>query len=162
MEPQVEAEREEKSRLPVAFAAGAGVVVVLLAGLWLLMHLAQPSRPGKQKLPFGPAEQAYAGQIHLHSGEMSRATNFLNQEFTYIEGSVSNDGARTVRGLDVRFEFRDALDQVILRDNERLIEPAAEPLESGKQRDFRITFEHIPSAWTQQYPSISVTGLTLE
>ena len=162
MEPQADAEHEEKSRLRVAFAAGAGVVLVLLAGLWLLTRSAQPSRPGTQKLPFGPAEQAYAGQIHLQSGEMSHAANFLNQEFIYVDGSVSNDGARTVRGLDATFEFRDALDQVILRDTERVIEPAAEPLAGGSQRNFRVTFEHVPSAWTQQYPSISVTGLTLE
>jgi len=161
MEPQA-AEREEKSRFPAAFAAGAGVVLLLLGGLWLLMRTAQPVRPGSQKLPFGVAEQAYAGQIHFQSGEMSHATNFLNQEFIYVEGSISNDGARKVRGLEATFEFRDALEQVILRDTERLIGPGNEGLAGGKQRDFRVTFENIPSAWTQQYPSIHVSGLVLE
>ena len=156
------AEREEKSRFPAAFAAGAGVVLLLLGGLWLLTRTAHPVRPDRQKLPFGVAEQAYAGQIHFQDGEMSHATNFLNQEFIYVEGSMSNDGARKVRGLEVTFEFRDALEQVILRDTQRLIEPGSEGLANGKQRDFRATFENIPSAWTQQYPSIHVSGLVLE
>jgi hypothetical protein len=162
MEPQDGADRDEKRRFPVAFAAGACVVLVLLIGLWLLTRSTQPSRPGARKLPFGSAEQAYAEQIRFQSGEMSHATNFLNQEFIYIEGTVSNQGARTVRALAVTFEFRDALDQVILRDTERLIESTGESLPGGKQRDFRITFEHIPSAWTQQYPTISVAGMILE
>lgn len=162
MGPQASADGEEKSRFPAAFAAGAGVVLLLLGGLWLLTRTAQPVRPGSHKLPFGAAEQAYAGQIHFQSGEMSHATNFLDQEFIYVEGGISNDGARTVRGLEVTFEFRDALEQVILRDTERLIEPGSESLAGGQQRDFRVTFEHIPSAWTQQYPSIHVSGLVLE
>lgn len=162
MEPQASADGGEKSRFPAAFAAGAGVVLLLLGGLWLLTRTAQPVRPGRQKLPFGAAEQAYAGQIHFQSGEMSHATNFLNQEFIYVEGGISNDGARAVRGLEVTLEFRDALEQVILRHTERLIEPGSETLAGGKQRNFRVTFEHIPSAWTQQYPAIHVTGLVLE
>lgn len=162
MESQASAGGEEKSRFPAAFAAGAGVVLLLLCGVWLLTRTAGPARPGSQKLPFGVAEQAYAGQIHFQSGEMSHATNFLDQEFIYVEGSMSNDGVRKVRGLEVTFEFRDALEQVILRDTQRLIEPGSEGLAGGKQRDFRVTFEHIPSAWTQQYPSIHVSGLVLE
>jgi len=162
MGPQASADGEEKSRFPAAFAAGAGVVLLLLGGVWLLTRTAQPARPGSHKLPFGAAERAYAGQIHFQSGEMSHATNFLNQEFIYVEGSMSNDGARKVRGLEVTFEFRDALEQVILRDTERLIDPGGEALGGGKQRDFRVTFEHIPSAWTQQYPSIHVSELDLE
>ena len=161
MEPQA-VEREEKSRFRAAFAAGAGVVLLLLGGLWLLTRTGQSARPGSQRLPFGAAEQAYAGQIHFQSGDMSHATNLLDQEFIYVEGSMSNDGARTVRGLEVTFEFRDALEQVILRDTERLIEPGGEGLAGGKQRNFRVTFEHIPSAWMQQYPVIHVSGLVLE
>lgn len=161
MDPNATAEGEERSRFPAAFLAGAGVVLVLLLVLWLVTRSLGPSGPRRQKLPFGPVEQAYAAQIHFQSGEMSHATNFLNQEFIYIEGTVSNDGPRTVRVLEATFEFRDALNQVILRDTERVIEPP-EILAATTQRDFRITFEHIPSTWSQQYPSVSVSGLVLE
>ena len=155
------AEGEEKSSFPAALLVSACVVLVLLVLLWLVTRSAEPVGPRRQKLPFGPTEQAYAAQIHFQSGEMSHAANFLNQEFIYIEGSVSNDGPRVVRSLDVAFEFRDAFNQVILRDTERLIEPP-QALAPHTQRDFRVTFEHVPTTWSQQYPGVSVTGMALE
>jgi len=161
MERNAAADSEEKSRFPAAFLAGVGVVLVLLVVLWLVTRSIAPSGPPRQKLPFGPMEQAYAAQIHFQSGEMSHSTNFLNQEFIYIEGNVSNSGPRTVRVLEATFEFRDALNQVVLRDTERVIEPP-EILAAGTQRDFRVTFEHVPLSWSQQYPSVTVSGLALE
>jgi len=161
MDPNAAAEGEERSRFPAAFLAGVGVVLVLLVVLWLVTRSMESSGPRRQKLPFGPVEQAYAAQIHFQSGEMSHSTNFLNQEFIYIEGSVSNSGPRTVRILEASFEFRDALNQVVLRNTERVIEPP-DILAAGVQRDFRVTFEHVPLSWSQQYPSITVTGLALE
>jgi len=161
MDPNAAADGEEKSRFPTAFLAGAGVVLVLLVVLWVVTRSLEPSGPRRQKLPFGPVEQAYAKQIRFQSGEMSHATNFLNQEFIYIEGNVSNSGPRTVRVLEATFEFRDALNQVVLRDTERVIEPP-DILAAGTQRDFRVTFEHVPLSWSQQYPSVSVSGLVLE
>jgi hypothetical protein len=157
--------REERSRLPVAFAAGAGVVLILAAGLVLLTRITQSHGRGAaaEKLPFGSAEQAYASQIHFEAGQMSQATNLLNQEFTYVAGTVRNNGPRNLGGIEVAFEFHDPFNQVILRDIQRLIEPKAEPLSVGHSRDFQITLgEHIPSQWNQQYPSIRVTGLVLE
>jgi hypothetical protein len=93
---------------------------------------------------------------------MARATNFLKQEFTYVAGTISNDGVQTIRAMEVAVEFRDDLNQVVLRETEVLIPPNAEPLPAGQRRPFQITLEHIPAEWNQQYPSINVTGLTLE
>jgi hypothetical protein len=164
-EPEISSEREEKSRLPVAFAAGVGVVLILAAGLVLLTRITQSHGRGTaaDKLPFGSAEQSYAPQIHFEGGQMSQATNLLNQEFTYVAGTITNNGPRNLGGVDVVFEFHDPFNQVILRDTQRLIDPKAEPLAVGHSRDFQITLgEHIPSDWNQQYPSIRVAGLILE
>jgi hypothetical protein len=49
-----------------------------------------------------------------------------------------------------------------LRETEVLIPPNGEPLPAGQRRPFQITLEHIPAEWNQQYPSINLTGLTLE
>ena len=59
-------------------------------------------------------------------------------------------------------EFRDNLNQVILRETEILIVAGAEPLQAGQRRDFQVTLEHLSTAWNQQYPSIRPTGLILE
>jgi hypothetical protein len=162
-EPKGQAAGGERSRFPATLVAGAVVVVLLAAGLMLLMRSMQPRGPAAAaKLPFGADEKAYAERIHVQNIEMSRATNFLNQEFTYVAGTIANDGARTLAGLDITLEFHDPFNQVVLRRSQRVIGPAAPPLRGGERRAFQIRFEHIPSDWNQQYPTIRVTGLIFE
>ena len=164
MDTQDTADREEKSRFPAAFAIGAVVVLVLFAGVLLLNRSIQPKRSAAAaKLPFGAEEQAYAGQIHFQDLALSHANNFLNQEFTYVTGTVSNDGLKVIRALQVTVEFHDPFNQVILRQSDRLIEPTDQPLGSKQQRSFQVTIEQrLPAEWNQQYPSIRVIGLVLE
>lgn len=164
MGPEGTEDRGSRSSFPAAFAIGVVIVLLLAGGLVWLTRATQSRAPAPVgKLPFGAEEQAYAQQIHFQGGEMSQATNFLNQEFTYVAGTVSNDGARTLRALDVVFEFRDPFNQVVLRDPQRLILSSGQPLKGGQSRDFQITLgAHLPSEWNRQYPAIRVTGLILE
>jgi hypothetical protein len=157
-------DRRERSQFPLAFAAGACIVLLLVAGIVLGTHFAGHHGPGaaSESLPFGPAEQAYAGSIHFDDIHMSRSSNLLNQEFTYVAGTLSNGGSRSLHGLDVTLEFHDPFNQLILSDTERLLEPASPALAPGQQRDFQVTLEHVPAEWNQQVPVIRVTGLILE
>ena len=162
MSPEEIPEREPRSQFPIAFAAGALVVLLLLGGVILLSRGSHSNSAGTAvKLPFGAAEQAYAEHIHFNDIRMAKANNFLNQEFTYVAGTLSNDGARTIRALDMTLEFHDPFKQVILRENESLIGPKDQQLGGGQRQDFQVTLEHVPPEWNQQYPSIRVTGLVL-
>jgi hypothetical protein len=162
MSPEEIPVREERSQFPIAFAAGAVIVLLLLGGLILLSRGSHPNGPtAVVKLPFGPAEQAYAERIHFKDIQMAKANNFLNQEFTYVAGTVLNDGTRAVRGLEVTMEFHDPFNQVILRETKQLVGARDAPLGGGQPRDFQITLEHVPAEWNQQYPSIRATGLIL-
>jgi hypothetical protein len=163
MVPGENADREAGSRLPVALAAGAGVVLLLFGGLMLVSRALRTHGPAAaEMLPFGAAEQAYVQRVHFTNMQMARATNFLNQEFTYIAGTISNDGTRTLRRLEVTLEFHDPMKQVVLRETQLLITSPARPLDGGQRRDFQVTLEHIPLTWDQQYPSIRVSGVVLE
>ena len=154
--------REEKRQFPIALAAGALIVLVIFGGLMLLSRGSNRSgQTAVVHLPFGPTEQAYSEHIHFKDVQMAKANNFLNQEFTYVAGTLSNDGARTIKALEVTLEFRDPFSQVILREPEQIIGPKDPPLGGGQRRDFQITLEHVPPEWNQQYPSIRVTGLVL-
>ncbi|MFY9730060.1 MAG: hypothetical protein WB723_10260 [Candidatus Acidiferrales bacterium] len=162
MSPEEIPQREQRSQFPIAFAAGAVVVLVLLGGLILLSRGSHPNGAGAAaKLPFGPTEQAYSEHIHFKDIQMAKANNFLNQEFTYIVGTLWNDGAHTIRALDVTLEFHDPFNQVILRETESVVGPKDAAVQGGQRRDFQITLEHVPVEWNQQYPSIRVTGLIL-
>jgi hypothetical protein len=163
MDPGENTDREDRSRLPMALAAGAAVVVLLFGGLMLVSRTMRTHGPAAgETLPFGATERAYAQRIHFTNIQMARATNFLKQEFTYIAGTISNDGTRTLRRLQVTLEFHDPLNQVVLRETQLLITSPARPLDGGQRRDFQVTLEHVPVTWDQQYPSIRVSGVVLE
>ena len=154
---------EERSRLPVAFLAGLVIVALLVGGAVLLSRYSSPAGPETVKpLPMGPSEQAYAPQIHFLEPKMSRAANFLNQEVTFIFGTVENGGNRRIKQIEITLEFHDPFNQVVLRDTQRLFPPNAAPLAPGQQRDFQIGYESISAQWNNVYPSIRVTGLDLD
>jgi hypothetical protein len=153
---------EERSRLPIAFVAGLVIVTLLLGAAVLLSRYSTPVGPQVLKpLPMGPAEQAYAPQIHFLEPKMSRAANFLNQEVTFVFGTLENGGNRRIKQIEITLEFHDPFNQVVLRDTQRLFFPGAAPLAPGQQRDFQVGYEHVSAQWNNVYPSIRITGLDL-
>lgn len=163
MEPGESSYSKQRSQFPVAFLAGLIIVAILVGGIVLVvLHTRTASTGAAAKLPFGPAEQAYAERVHFQDIRLAHATNFLNQDFTYVGGTISNDGVKDIRALEVQIEFRDALHQVILRETQELIVPGTDPIAAGQRRDFQVTLEHLSSEWNQQYPSIQITGLLLQ
>ena len=157
-------ENEEKRRIPIAFAAGAGVVLLIALGLVLLTRstATQTQHQAVQKLPFGSEEQAYAPQIHFTDIQMAQSSNPLNQQFFYVAGTISNDGARTIKALEANFDFHDQFNQVDLRETQRLIAVGAPTLAAGQHVDFQITLDHIPPDWNRQYPSVRTVGLVFQ
>jgi len=154
---------ERKREMPVAFLAGAVIVALLVAGaIWYSKHAASESTATPKALPMGATEQAYASQIQFTQPKMGRAANFLNQEVTFIFGTVVNNGPRSIRQIEVTVEFHDVFNQVVLRDTERLFPVPSDPLAPGQQRDFQLSYEHISTQWNVQHPTIRVTGLDLK
>lgn len=157
-------QRRESRTFPAAFVVGLVVVLILAGGLvWLTRVMQSPVPAQGGKLPFGPDEQSYAQQIHFQPGQMSQAENFLNQEFIYVAGTVTNSGSRAVRALDVVLEFRDPFNQLVLRDPQRVITADDQPLKPAESRNFQVTLgSHLPVEWNRQYPAFRITGLVLK
>jgi len=163
----------KRGKFRFALIAGIVVVFVLVAALVLpsgmllnpWFHGDQPSGTKRHltaagaQLLFGPAEQAYASQIHIESITMNRVENFLNQEVTTLSGEVVNTGDRSLQGLELTVEFSDELRQTVLRESRSVLDPP--PLAAGARRDFEISFEHVPDSWNLQQPSVTVTALRL-
>src|SRR6202171_5035971 len=85
----------ESKQYPLAMLAGVAVVLLILGGFYFLTRQGpSPSVTAAPPLPFGDAEQAYAAKIHFSNPQMSRAANMLNQEVTFIVGTVENSGTR--------------------------------------------------------------------
>jgi hypothetical protein len=158
-----EADRSSANRVPLAMLGGAGVVLLLIAVAYFLGRGSGGSSGSQPAhLPFGAAEQAYAGQIHFSDLQMSQATNLLNQEFTYLVGTVENSGGRAVQNSEVTVEFHDLINQVVLRETVRVLPPGSTALGAGHKRDFQLTFEAVPASWNRKAPAMRVTGLEFQ
>lgn len=155
--------QEEKRSFLIPALAGMAIVAAI-AGILIFYMQYGSNRPATvaQQLPFGADEQAYAQRVHLRVQGMSRSSNFLNQDFTFVNGVIANDGVRDIRGAEVSFDLVDFSGKTIRTESRILWGAKARPLGGGERRDFQITLESVPDSWNQQYPPIRVTGLLLE
>jgi hypothetical protein len=155
--------KDSDNRTPTVLLIGVVAAVLLLGGVYLLAHYSPaPAKEAVKPLAMGPAEQAYAQNIQFTDPKLARAANFLNQEVTFVFGTVSNNGPRAVRQIEISLEFHDLFNQVVLRDTQRLFSPAADPLAPNSSRDFQLSYETMPAQWNQAYPTVHVTGLDLK
>jgi hypothetical protein len=157
--------QEARRQFPLAVLAGL-VVVLIVAGAAVMMsksvHVVTPPTP--PPMAFGPAEQAYAPQIHYDNIQLSKSSNMLNQQFTYINGTVSNSGDKSVKELQVSVDFCDdmANKHVTLHQDAPAIQTTDGPLGPGQQRDFSVTIDGYPDNWNQQMPLFHTSGLVLQ
>jgi len=145
-------------RHPLAIAAAT---LLGLAAMYLLFFRgpAPPPSVNQARLPFGPAEQAYAPKLQFGNFAMSRAESFLNQEVTYLSGDVVNSGDRTLTGIEATIEFQDDMKQIALRETRPVLFGASAILPPGKTAHFEVSFDHVPPSWNMQMPTVQVAGL---
>jgi hypothetical protein len=154
---------EERKEFPVAFLAGVAVMLLMLGGIYLMTRESRPAGPVvEEHLPMDDAARAYAERIRFSELSVGRATNFLNQEVTFLFGTVTNEGTKTVRGLEVELDLRDLLNQTALRETQYVVGPRNAPLAPGEKREFQLTFETVPAGWNQAVPGITIRGLVIE
>jgi len=161
-QPQ-QAEDRESNWLPIVLGVGAVVVVV---GILALAFRSTP----KNAAPPHP----YANNVKLTDVKMSAADNFVGATVTYIEGTVSNSGDKTVIFSLVHVIFRNSLGEVAQAEDVPLrvlqtgglypdvVNLNASPLAPGQSKHFRLTFEHISADWDHGYPELQVTNVALK
>jgi uncharacterized protein DUF2393 len=138
-------------------------VVVAIAGLVALIMRAKP------KPVVGPPP--YAANLKFSDLKLSQAQNFVGATVTYVDGTVSNTGDKTVTHVSVRVTFKDLYDQVaqvedvplkVLRTTGPYPDTAdlsIAPLAPGESKPFRLIFEHVSEQWNQAYPELQVTNV---
>jgi hypothetical protein len=157
--PAVE-ERDTSKRAII----GAIAVIVILVGIAALILREKPTPP----TPPPP----YASSLKFSDLKLSQAQNFVGASVTYVDGTVTNAGDKTVTHADVRVTFKDMYGQVAQKENVpikilRTTGPypdtsdlSVSPLAPGQSSPFRLTFEHLSDQWNQAYPDLQITGVT--
>jgi hypothetical protein len=157
--------REAQKQFPLALIAGVvivGIVAVILIFVSKSSHVAAPAQA--KPMAFGPQEQAYAPNISYTNIQLAKSENFLNQQFMYINGTVSNAGDRTITQLAMTVDFYDDVDNkhLIMHDAETVIAATDSPLPPHQQRKFSVTIDGYPQNWNQQMPAFHTSGLELQ
>lgn len=105
---------------------------------------------------------------------MSQAQNFVGASVTYIDGTVTNAGDKTVINATVHVEFRNSMEQVVQVEDLPLrilqtsgpypdaVDLAVSPLPPGQNKPFRLTFEHVSADWNQAYPTLQVSDVVVK
>jgi len=162
-QPTPVAEERDSSRLIIAI-----VIVVLTGGALLAAFLLrEPPKVAKTASP-------YIASLKLSDFKMSAAENFIGATVSYMDGSITNNGDRTVTHVLVEVVFKDEMGQVaqqeevplqVIRTTGAYPEPvdvSVSPLAAGQTQPFRLTFDHISAQWNRQYPEIQVTDVTVK
>jgi hypothetical protein len=135
------------------------IVLVILAALvavWVLQQHHAASRPasaGAGRPVLSAEQKAYLPSFAIGDLRMTAAANFLGDTVTYLDASVTNQGSKVVRRLDVELNFVDVLNQVVLRETAHPLADRAAPLQPGETRAFRVAFEHMPVDWNRVPPT---------
>ena len=156
-------EEGDSSRRVIAIAVAAVIVIAVAAGFLLR---------GQPKGVLGPP--LYAASLKLSDLKMSAAENFVGATVSYVDGTITNSGDKTVMHAIVEVKFKDDIGQLVQREEIPLqvlktdgpypeaVDFSVSPLGPGQSKPFRLTFESISAQWNRQYPEIQVTEVTVK
>jgi hypothetical protein len=163
IQPNPVAEERDSSRRTIAIAV---TVVIVLAVIFAFLLRSQP------KSATGPPP--YAASLKLSDFKMSAAENFVGATVSYVDGTITNSGNKTVTHVIVQVLFKDDLGQLAQREDipmqvlkttgpyPEAVDFSVSPLGPGQSKAFRLTFESISAQWNHQYPDIQVTDVVLK
>ncbi len=155
-------ERQESSLRPILIGIViVGVVIVVLA---LILR-------AKQTKPVVPP--AYAANLKFSELKASAAENFAGATVSYLDGTVTNIGDKTVILAIAQVTFKDELGQTAQREElpirvlrtggpyDEAVDLNLSPLGPGQSKPFRLTFDNISAQWNRAYPDLQITQVAV-
>jgi hypothetical protein len=167
LSPSDQAANEPRSLIPWIIAGA--VIVLAIVGLVLAGHHGRPANPGGAGL--APPDP-YAASLAFSGIKMSESSSVGGAKQTYLDGTITNNGSKTLTGLTVQVAYRDFANQLVqketlplslIRTHEPYVDTqpvSAAPIKPGDSREFRLIFDHVAESWNQQYPEIRVIEVT--
>jgi hypothetical protein len=161
IQPSPSAEARDSNWRPILI--GVALVIVVVG----FVALALRTQPKSSTAP-----HPYAQNLKLSDLKMSAAENFVGATVTYLEGTVTNTGDKTVTHAVVHVNFKDSLGQIAQAEDVPLrvlqttgpypdaIDLSASPLAPGQSKQFRLTFEHVTAEWNHEFPELQVTDVS--
>jgi len=165
LDPNINPTTEKETSALRPILIGIVIVGVVVAVLALILR-------SEQKKPLPPP--AYAANLKFSDLQTSAAQNFVGATVSYLDGTITNTGDKTVIHAVVQITFKDDMGQTAQREEaairvlrtggpyDEAVDLNASPLAPGKSEQFRLTFENISAQWNHAYPDLQITQVTLK
>ena len=163
IQPSPVAQERDTSKRTILIAI---VIVVAVVGAIALILREAP------KTPSGPPP--YAANLKFSDLKMSQAQNFVGATVTYVDGTLTNTGDKTVTHAVVQVTFKDLYNQIAQVETVPVkvlqtggpyldtVDLGVSPLAPGQSKPFRLIFEHLSGQWNQAYPDLQITDVTVK
>ena len=164
IEPNINPTTEKETSAARPVLIGIIIVGVVVGVLALILRSEQPK-------PTAPP--AYAANLKFSDLQTSAAQNFVGATVSYIDGTVTNTGDKTVTHAVLQITFKDDMGQTAQREETPLrvlrtggpydeaVDLNRSPLAPGQNKPFRLTFENISAQWNHAYPDLQIVQVTL-
>ncbi len=158
--PPLAPRKEESNRLPIIIGIAAVVIVVGIVAFFTRSSPKSLSQP-----------HPYAANLKLSDLKMSAAENFVGASVTYLDGTITNSGDKTLTAANAHLTFKDSVGQVTQTEDvpvqilqtsgpyPDVVSLTAAPLAPGQSKPFRLTLEHVSDAWNHEYPQLDITDV---
>ena len=163
IQPSPVAEERDTSKRTILVAIA---VVVTVVGVVAFILRESP------KAASGPPP--YAANLKLSDLKMSQAQNFVGATVTYVDGTLTDTGDKTVTHAVVQVTFKDLYGQVaqieavpvkVLQTGGPYLDTVdlnVSPLAPGQSKPFRLIFEHLSEQWNQAYPDLQIMDVRVK
>src|SRR5690349_13545425 len=108
-------EGRERNWTPLLIAAGVVIVVAAV----VVLSLERGHKP-PTVTPVSAAPDPYAVSLPISGLKLSESANLAGGKVTYVDGHITNTGARTVTGITVQVLFRDPAHEVTQNETQPL------------------------------------------
>lgn len=155
---------EKRSQLPLLIAV---IVIAIIVALALWVSALEKSKV----LPAGELAQVpYATHLTLSHIQMSQAASMVGT-VTYIDGTLTNHGSKTITGATVQaifFDFNHKITQIsnlplnLIRTRVPYVDTESAslaPIAPGQSADFRLILDHLSQSWDQNPPKLRIVQL---
>lgn len=161
LEPTPIVEERDTSKRTILIAIAVVVAVVGIIALILREAPREKSGP-----------PPYVANLKLSDLKMSQAQNFVGATVTYIDGTLTDSGDKTVTHAVVQVTFKDFYNQVAQIETVPIkvlqtggpyldtVDLSVTPLAPGQSKPFRLIFERLSGQWNQAYPDLQIVDLT--
>jgi Protein of unknown function (DUF3426). len=163
LEPRINPTTEKETSAARPIVVGIILLGIVVGILALILRSEQPK-------PAAPP--AYAINIKFSDLQTSAAQNFAGATVSYLDGTVSNTGDKTVTHAAVQITFKDDMGQTAQREElplrvlrtgrayDEAVDLNMSPLGPGQSEPFRLTFDNISAQWNHASPDLQITQVS--